>query len=66
MRKSNLSLPEIAFIGGTRGMLGVGLGLLFADKLNDDQRHTVGWALLLLGVVTTAPILVNVLGKLKE
>ncbi len=63
MKKSSLSLPEIALIGGTRGMLGAGLGLLLADRLSDEQRRAVGWTLLLVGVVTTVPLLLNVLGK---
>ena len=63
MRKSSLSLPEIALIGGTRGMLGAGIGLLLAGRLSDEQRRAVGCTLLLVGLVTTIPLLLNVLGK---
>jgi hypothetical protein len=48
MEKSELTLPEIALIAGTRGMIGAGAGLLLADRLNDDQRKSIGWTLLLL------------------
>ena len=31
MRKTQVTLPELALIAGTRGMLGAGIGLLLAD-----------------------------------
>ena len=37
-------------------MLGVGVGLLLSDKLSDEQRRSVGWTLVAIGVVTTFPI----------
>lgn len=52
MKKAELTLPEIALIAGTRGMIGAGVGLLLADKLNDDQRKTIGWTLLLIGAIS--------------
>ena len=63
MRKAELTLPEIALIAGTRGMIGAGVGLLLADKLNDDQRKTIGWTLLLIGAISTIPLAIEVLGK---
>jgi hypothetical protein len=63
MRETHITLPELALIAGTRAALGAGLGLLLADRLPDDQRRAVGWTLLLLGVVTTAPLALEVLGK---
>lgn len=63
MKKAEVTLPEIALIAGTRGMLGAGAGLLLADRLTDDQRRAVGWTLLLIGVVSTIPLAIQVLGK---
>lgn len=63
MKKAELTLPEIALIAGTRGMIGAGVGLLLADKLNDDQRKTIGWTLLLIGAISTIPLAIEVLGK---
>ena len=63
MRERSLTIPEIALIGGTRVALGVGIGLLLADRLNDDQRHGAGWALLAIGALTTIPIVLNILNK---
>ena len=65
MKKAELTLPEIALIAGTRGMLGAGAGLLLAEQLNADQRRAVGWTLLIIGAVSTIPLVIDVLGKRK-
>ncbi len=63
MKKAELTLPEIALIAGTRGMLGVGAGLLLADRLNDDQRKAIGWTLVIIGAISTIPLAIEVLSK---
>ena len=63
MKRTPLSVPEIALIGGTRAALGAGLGLLLADRLKDDQRRAVGWTLFAVGAITTIPILAHVLSS---
>jgi hypothetical protein len=63
MKTSDLTLPEIALIAGTRGMLGAGVGLLLADKLDDDQRKSIGWTLLLIGAISTIPLVIQVMSK---
>ena len=63
MKSSKLTLPEIGLIAGTRIMLGAGLGLLLADKLNDGRRKSVGWTLLTIGAVSTVPLVATVLGR---
>lgn len=63
MKKSELTLPEIALIAGTRGMIGAGAGLLLADRLNDDQRKSIGWTLLIIGAISTIPLAMEVLSK---
>ena len=63
MKTSALTLPEIALIAGTRAMGGAGLALLLGDKLSKDQRKAVGWTLVAIAVVTTVPLLADVLGK---
>ena len=63
MKKAELTLPEIALIAGTRGMIGAGVGLLLADKLNDDQRKIMGWTLLIIGAISTIPLAIEVLSK---
>ena len=63
MRETRLTLPELALIAGTRGMLGAGIGLLLADRLSAPQRKAVGWTLVLVGAVTTVPLALEVLGR---
>ena len=53
--KTELTLPELGLLAGTRGMLGAGLGLLLAHKLSEGQRKNVGWTLAAIGVATTVP-----------
>ncbi len=65
MKKSELTIPEIMLIGGTRGMLGAGLALLLGDKLESSQRRAVGWTLFLIGTLSTIPLALNVLSKRK-
>jgi hypothetical protein len=54
--KKRLNVSEIILIGMTRGMLGAGIGLLAAGKLNAEQRNAIGRTLLLVGAVTTLPL----------
>ena len=63
MRERGLTIPEIMLIGGTRVALGAGIGLLVGNKLSNDGRKGAGWALLAVGVLTTIPIVINVLTK---
>jgi hypothetical protein len=66
MKTAELTLPEIALIAGTRGVLGAGLALLLANRINEDQRKAVGWAMFLIGALSTIPLAVNVLYKKSE
>ena len=63
MKKQEMTLPELALIAGTRGVLGAGIGLLLSGRLNKDQRRAAGWALFAVGAVTTIPQLMTVFGK---
>ena len=65
MKKTELTLPEVALIGGTRGMLGAGVALLLAGKLKEDQRKAIGWTLFLIGAISTIPLAIDVLSKRK-
>jgi hypothetical protein len=63
MKRSELTLPEVGLIAGTRGMLGAGVALLLADRLSEDQRKVIGWTLFLMGVVSTIPLVIDVFSK---
>jgi hypothetical protein len=65
MKTSELTLPELALIAGTRGMLGAGIALLVSDRIDSDRRKTIGWTLLLIGAISTIPLVVEVIGKRK-
>ena len=56
MTRFPMSIPELAFVAGTRGVGGVGIGLLLAGCLRAEQRKGIGRALLAIGVLTTVPI----------
>jgi hypothetical protein len=62
MRETRITLPELALVGGTRAILGAGLGLLLADRLPRDTRRAVGWTLFLVGALSTIPLAFEVLG----
>ena len=59
----SLSLPEIAIFAATRGVIGLGAGLLLADKFRQPNRKTLGWSLLLSGIASTVPIAMHLRKK---
>jgi hypothetical protein len=65
MKTTNLTIPELALIAGTRGMLGAGLALLISKRLSESQRETAGIVLTAIGALTTIPLIFEVMGKTK-
>ncbi len=63
MKKTYLSMPELAFIAGTRAALGAGAALIASDRLGREQKKAIGWTLFLVGVATTVPILAIAIGR---
>jgi len=61
MKEFVLDLPTFAFVVSTRAALGVGIGLLLADKLPADRRRAVGSVLVAMGAATTIPAMMAVL-----
>lgn len=61
MRERRITLPEIGLIGVTRGMLGLGAGLLLSERLARDRRMGLGWTLVAIGALSTIPIAWHVL-----
>lgn len=59
----NVTVPELALIAATRGVIGFGAGLLLADKFKSKRRKVLGWSLFLSGLASTIPIARHVFGK---
>ena len=62
MKNLSLTIPELALIGGTRAALGAGIALLLGEFLSREERRAIGWTLVGVGVVTTVPLVAEVLG----
>ena len=63
MTTTELRVPELALMAGTRALLGAGVGLLLAERVSMDQRRAFGWALFAVGVVTTIPLALMVFNR---
>ena len=63
MKTVTLTLPELMLLVGTRALLGAGIALLLAKRLSDPQRETAGLVLAGVGILTTIPLALEVLGK---
>jgi hypothetical protein len=63
MKRLYVPLPEIGLIAVTRAALGAGIGLLIADHLTRQQRQMIGRTLLGIGVLTTIPLVADVLRR---
>lgn len=63
MKERGFTMPELGLIASTRGMLGAGVALLVGDRLDPRTRRRIGWTLLLVGAISSVPILVHVLSK---
>jgi hypothetical protein len=60
---TEIRLPELALLAGTRGALGAGVGLLLSDRLSAEQRKNIGWTLVAVGVLTTIPLAAMLFGR---
>jgi hypothetical protein len=65
MKTVEIPLHEIAIIAGTRAVAGAGAALLVSRKLNEDQRKTAGWLLLIIGVLTTIPLAISIARRIR-
>ena len=62
MRQTRISIPELILVGATRGMLGVGIGLLLSGRLGRERRVAVGATLAIIGALSTIPLAFEILG----
>jgi hypothetical protein len=61
MRTINASIPELLFVAATRGLGGIGIGLLVSKFFYPEERRRIGLTLLAVGAVTTLPIAARIL-----
>jgi hypothetical protein len=66
MREIQLTLPEIGMINGTRFVIGTGVGLLLAGRVDRNTRKAVGVTLLVAGALFSIPVGWSFLGKLRS
>ena len=55
-RKFLLSPPLFGLAVATRAALGLGIGLLLADKIPQDRRRAIALTLVSVGAATTIPL----------
>jgi hypothetical protein len=63
MNEITITRPELILVAGTRVALGIGVGLLLADRFGDTSRRAIGWTLAIFGGLITVPLALEVLGK---
>ena len=63
MRERRITVPELFVLAATRGMIGLGIGLLISGRLDADRRKIVGSTLLAVGALSTIPIAWRVFGR---
>lgn len=66
MREVRASLPFIVLIAATRGMLGVGIGLLLSERIRRRRRREVGAGLIAFGVASTVPLAIGLVRKARD
>jgi hypothetical protein len=66
MKNLELNFPTLGFVVATRGLLGVGIGLLLADRLPAERRRAIGLTLVGLGAATTIPAALAVFRGVRE
>jgi hypothetical protein len=59
----NITLPDMILWTGTRVALGVGVGMLISRRLSKDAMKAAGFALTLVGGLTTIPLAIAILGR---
>lgn len=66
MKTVELPLPLVGAVAATRGMLGMGAGLLVAPKVPEAHRKLIGGLLLAIGALSTIPLAIRVFSRRRE
>jgi hypothetical protein len=59
-------LPFVILIGATRGMLGVGLGLLLSERIRRKDRRQLAGILVAVGAISSIPLGITLLRKARQ
>jgi hypothetical protein len=60
MPNLSFNLPTFGFIVATRAALGVGIGMLLADRIPANRRRKIALLLVSIGAATTIPAVMAV------
>jgi len=66
MKYAKMPVPELGLIAATRGMLAGGIALLIADKIAVEKRKKIAWPLVAIGVLSTAPLVIDIIKRIRE
>jgi len=60
MKSITLPVPVFGLAVATRAALGLGIGLLIADRLTHEKRTAAGTVLVAIGALTTLPVILAI------
>jgi hypothetical protein len=63
MREIRTRLPMLIAIAATRGLLGVGIGLLLSNQIKRKHRREIGATLAAIGALSTIPLAIGLFRK---
>jgi len=66
MKRLDITPPELFLVASTRGILGIGIGMLVANRLRRSQRRAIGLTLLAVGALSTLPLAARILPRLRD
>ncbi len=61
--KISMSYSELGIFAATRGMIGIGLGLMLSNRLSRNKRRVIGLPLFIAGALSTIPIVRSLFHK---
>jgi len=61
MREHNVTMPQLGMIALTRAMMGAGIGMLIADRIDEKKRKAIAIPLVALGALSTVPLAISVM-----
>jgi hypothetical protein len=61
-----MPLPLIFAIAATRGLLGVGIGLLISEKIGRKHRRMVGGTLAAVSALSTIPLAIGMFRRARK